>query len=139
MEFVFFDLFFGEFSLEQLDKFHRNTQIAYFLLVDDNLALGIALYPSAVFVCDPLGKLSLQIPEKLSNFFFDHCLSNIFITTKICDYCFPTIHLFFSILSETHCYKTFVSHFSDNYSLNELIVRTCLERRGIVVGDKDES
>ena len=103
-----FDCFIGRFSLSDLKTLRIHTQIAYFLIVDDNLTLGIAVYPSAVFICDPLGKLPEKIPEKLSNFFFDHCFQNIYITTKICDYCLPTIHLFFSILSETHCYKTFI-------------------------------
>ena len=133
-----FDCFIGQFSLSDLKTLRINTQIAYFLLVDDNLTLGIAIYQYKVFICDPLGKIT-KIPGELLNFLSDNCFTNIYITTKICDYCFPTIHLFFSILSETHCYKTFLSHFSDNYSLNEYIIKTCLERRGIVVDDSDES
>ena len=133
-----FDCFIGQFSLSDLKTLRFNTQIAYFLLVDDNLTLGIAIYQYKVFICDPLGKIT-KIPGELLNFLSDNCFTNIYITTKICDYCFPTIHLFFSILSETHCYKTFLSHFSDNYSLNEYIIKTCLERRGIVVDDRDES
>ena len=133
-----FDCFIGRFSLTDLKTLRIHTQIAYFLIVDDNLTLGIAIYQSRVFICDPLGKIT-KLPEELSDFLFDHCFKHIYITTKICNYCFPTIHLFFFILSETHCYKTFVSHFSDNYSLNEYIVKTCLERRGIVVDDSDES
>ena len=133
-----FDCFIGRFSLSDLKTLRIHTQIAYFLIVDDNLTLGIAIYQNKVFICDPLGEIT-KLPEELSVLSFDHCFQHIYITTKICNYCFPTIHLFFSILSETHCYKTFISHFSDNYSLNEYIVKTCLERRGIVVDDSDES
>ena len=133
-----FDCFIGQFSLSDLKTLHIHTQIAYFLLVDDNLTLGIAIYQYKVFICDPLGKIT-KLPGELFDFLSDHCFTNIYITTKICDYSLQTIHLFFSILSETHCYKTFLSHFSDNYSLNEYIIKTCLERRGIVVDDKDES
>ena len=132
-----FDCFIGQITLSELQTLHIDSQIAYFLLVDENLTLGIAIYQLQVFICDPLGRT--EIPGELSTFLFNHCYKHIFITPKICDYCLPTIQLFFSILSETHCYKIFLSYISDNYLLNEHIIRTCLARRGIVVDDKSES
>ena len=132
------DCFIGKFSLSQLKTLHIDSQIAYFLLVDNNLTLGIAIYQFQVFICDPLGKLT-DIPRDLSIFLYNSCYTHIYITSKICDSCLSTIQLFFTILSETHCYKIFLSYFSENYSLNEHIIRTCLERRGIVVDDKSES
>ena len=140
MLFQNFDSFFGEFTLGTVEKLHLNTQIAYLLVVDDNLTLGVAVYPFEVFICDPLGHLSEEFPEPLSNFLSNNCFTNIFITSKICNsYLLEVIYLFFLILCETHSYKTFLSYTSDNYCLNELIVRKCLEQRGIAVEDIDES
>ena len=140
LQFEIFDSFFGEFSLATLEKFHLNTQIAYLLVVDDNLTLGVAVYPFEVFICDPLGHLSTKIPEQLSKFLFNNCFTNIYITSKICNfYILEVIYLFFLVLCETHSYKQFLSYTTDNYYLNEVIVRKCLVQRGIAVEDIDES
>ena len=124
----------GTFAVNELDNLYINHYPSYIVINLDNREsdgthwIAVAMYLNDVYICDSLGALlpSSAFPTGLINFLYRICFRRtLFITQQLqssmSESCGLYCILFVFTLSK-QTFSSFLSKFSTNLELNDLIV-----------------
>ena len=125
----------GTFAINELETLHISHYPSYIIVNLDEREndgthwIAIAMYQNDVFICDSLGFLlpSEQFPQKMINFLYRITFDrHLHITSQLqpitATSCGQFATYFTYVMSTTNNFSDFLSKFSTNFELNDIIV-----------------